>query len=487
MKAKKIFRRFILLTFTTGLLINMGCSKDDPEKSNNLTGIISFGFADEVIKDYPFEVDNVNFTIANKDSLPYQFDASNLTAVFSAIQGSTVTVNGMAQESGVSKNNFSEPVIYTVTAANGTTSKKYEIQLNIAQLNPEAVQWNQASPNAFDAAYTSQEYFYLNGKHFMIVGKPKMEESKLYSSADGKTWSEETITGDFPVGVNHNVVVQNGTAYIVGYLEMTDPYGLGDPQYFQQTLGEDLYTTTDGLTWTKTAGVLTEGEGWSKTYKGRINTPSFSLNGTLYAVGGNTSVFGSFSGGKPTGSLFYPPAGVDGTTLISTDGSTFTASAEYTAEMPKRVFAAHYVYKNAMYIAGGLNVDGIPLSDVWTSTDGVNWTLVSDGAFTPRLKSSTVVHNDKIWMIGGLLADGTCTSEILVSEDAGATWAPVSEEKALPTTFTPRCNANVSVDSNGNLYIMGGEYTEVTTNEDGILTVEYHALTDVWIGKLNKL
>lgn len=469
-----------------GLLANVSCQKDD-ESLNDLTGITAFGFKDGVIENYPFTVDNVNYKIENKDSLPYGYDASALTAEFQIILGSTVTVGGVEQVSGVTQNDFSDVVTYVLTAEDGVTFKNYSVQVNVARLNPEALQWNQATPNAFDANYDTQEYFYAGGKHYVIAGKTKTMENKLYSSEDGKTWTEVEIAGDFPSGFNHNIVVQDGVAYVVGYLEMTDPYGLGDPQYYQNTLGVDAYVTTDGMTWTKTEGALVEGEGWSKMYYGRINTPSYVLDGTVYAVGGNTAVFGSFNGGKSQGAVFYPPAGVSSTTLMSTDGIVYSQSGEYTAEMPRRAFSASYVYNDKMYLVGGLGTDATSYSDVWSSSDGVNWTLVSDGAFAARHKASTVVYDNKIWMIGGLLADGTCTSEILVSEDGGITWDPVAEDQALPSNFTPRCNADVTVDEDGNLLIIGGEYTEVTTDEEGNINVEYHVLTDVWTGKLNKL
>lgn len=486
MITKTNLKRMTMVSLLAGVLANVGCKKDD-ESLNDLTGITAFGFKEDIVKNYPFTVDNVNFKIENKDSLPYGFDAGSLTAEYQIIAGSTVEINGIEQVSGTTKNDFSSPVIYKLTAEDRVSTKNYMVQVNVAQLNPEAVQWNQTSPNAFDASYVTQEHYMIGNKHFVIVGKKGATESKLYSSEDGVSWTEVGITGDFPLGFNHNIVSDGETAWVLGYLEMTDPYGLGDPQYYQSTLGENAYYTTDGEMWTKAEGALVEGEGWGTIYKGRINVPAMVLDGTLYSIGGNTAVFGNFNGGKPVGALFYPPAGLSSTTLLSADGITYTESAEYTAEMPRRAFSASFVYDGKMYIAGGLGTDATSYSDVWSSADGVNWSLVSDGQFSARHKASTVVYDNKIWMIGGLLADGTCTSEILVSEDGGETWSPVIEEKALPANFTARCNADVSVDEDGNLWIVGGEYTDLSTDQDGNVTVNYHTLTDVWTGKLNKL
>ncbi|MCK0131401.1 DUF6242 domain-containing protein [Flavobacteriaceae bacterium F08102] len=481
MKTTTYFKQVLLFVGIIGTLVTTSCS-DDGESLSDLTGILSFGFTDEIAKDFIFEVDNSNFVIKNNDSLPYQFDVSQLTAQFTTIEGSTVTVNGIPQISGQTTNDFSSPVTYVVTAEDGKTTKTYTVDLAVAQLNPEGLKWNQASPNAFDASYDSQAYFTIANKHFMIVGKTKTSDVKLYSSTDGKTWTEETITGDFPAGTNHNIVVRDNVAYVVGFIEMSDPYGLGIPEYYQQDLSIDLYSTTDGLTWTKTEGALGSGEGWGKVFYGRVNTPSFNLDNTIYAVGGNTPVFQNFNGGKGEGGVFYPPANVKNNTLISTDGVTFTESEDYTAEMPRRTHAASFIKDGKMYIVGGLTRPGIPLSDVWSSTDGVTWTQVSDGAFPARFKASTIVYDDKIWMFGGILIDGTNPKDILVSSDNGVTWETAAEDQALPDNFKARCNAKVVVDNDGNLIIMGGESSVL--GDEGL---EYTTLTDIWIGKLNKL
>ncbi len=135
-----------------------------------------------------------------------------------------------------------------------------------------------------------------------------------------------------------------------------------------------------------------------------------------------------------------------------------------------------------MHSVGGLGADGVPLNDIWSSTDGVSWTFVSDGAFSARMKTSVVAYDDKLWMFGGALDDGTCTSEILTSEDGGVTWNAVEVFQELPDTFTPRCNSNIFVDPQGNIFIIGGQTTEVVDGKAVFTT-----LTDVWSGKLNKL
>jgi len=473
MRTKNFLKTTFGLAFVAVLLTMMSCKKDDPK--SNLTGILTFGFTNDIVKDYPFTIDNVSYVIQNKDSLPYQFNATKLIAKFSLIAGSAITVNGVPQVSEVTINDFTNGITLKVVAEDGVTTKNYQVKVNVAKNNPEALKWNQANPNAFDATLETQEHFFLNGKHFVVLGKKFVwfesdPESKLYSTTNGTTWTKETISNaSFPVGFGHNIVVSGNKAYCVGYVSGVDTYGA-----LQPALEKNLYTSTDGITWTKTAGALDVA---------RVFSPSFQLGGSIYAFGGNTQgAFGAFDGSKPAGSLFYPASAISSSTLISTNGTTFAASANYTTTMPKRTWAASYVYNNKMYIAGGLSAAGVPLNDVWSSTDGVTWTQVSTGAFKARVKASCVSYDNKIWMIGGVVAEGTCEAGMLVSKDGGITWAPVAADQDLPASFKARCNANVFVDANGNLWIIGGQSTSVVGK-----SIEYTALSDVWIGKLNKL
>ena len=61
--------------------------------------------------------------------IPYLFDF-NLAPTFTVSEGCTVWVGDEMQESGVSEQDFSNPVIYTVKSADGYISKDYEVTLS---------------------------------------------------------------------------------------------------------------------------------------------------------------------------------------------------------------------------------------------------------------------------------------------------------------------------------------------------------------------
>lgn len=66
--------------------------------------------------------------------------------------------------------------------------------------------------------------------------------------------------------------------------------------------------------------------------------------------------------------------------------------------------AGYVVYRNRMWIVGGDVNQGHYHFDVWNSTDGKNWNYVNRGQpvpWGPRALHYTLVFKDKIWVIGG--------------------------------------------------------------------------------------
>jgi hypothetical protein len=69
-------------------------------------------------------------------TVPYGTDVTKLTAAFAASPHSAVKVGGTAQESEETVNNFSSPVVYTVTANNGATSN-YTVTVNVTPVETD--------------------------------------------------------------------------------------------------------------------------------------------------------------------------------------------------------------------------------------------------------------------------------------------------------------------------------------------------------------
>lgn len=465
-----VTKTMLAMVLCVSMFAITSCSDD--ENLSDLSGITSFsveGFTNN------FTVDQVELKIFNQDSLPYGTETS-FVVNFQLIEGVSVTVDGNDITTGATID-FSNPVTFKAVSEDGATIKNYNVDVRISQVNPEAVSWVQKASGVFDDTYTSQEAYFFNGKAWMLAGK-LLEESgaaKLYSSTDGVTWTEETIDAStFPVGMHQDVVEYNNKLYVAGVSTMGSPWG-----FPMAEINNDVYTSTDGIAWTVAA---TNPFGWNN----KIHSFAFGMSDKLVLVAGNNASFGNLNGSKPSEAIFYPPAGINENVAVSTDGATWDLSDTIVGEdMPLRRDQANFIHNNTMYIAGGLTTTAEVVGDVWSSTDGANWTQVAASGFTPRMKMPVIEYDGKLYMIGGQLADGTCTKEILVSDDAGASWTPAPEIIQLPDNFTPRAGHSAFVDGDNQLWIVGGFSTVVTQGEDGT-EIEETLITDVWVGKLNK-
>jgi hypothetical protein len=70
-------------------------------------------------------------------TMPNGTDVRSLPATFTT-SGKTVTVNGVTQISGVTRNNFTSPVVYTVTDGNGATVV-YSVTVTVASITSKAI------------------------------------------------------------------------------------------------------------------------------------------------------------------------------------------------------------------------------------------------------------------------------------------------------------------------------------------------------------
>jgi len=72
-------------------------------------------------------INGTNITV----NVPYGTDTTNLVAIFTS-DGSSVKINGVAQVSGATPNNFTKPVVYTVMASDNSI-QNYTVTVTVAQ------------------------------------------------------------------------------------------------------------------------------------------------------------------------------------------------------------------------------------------------------------------------------------------------------------------------------------------------------------------
>lgn len=109
----------------------------------------------------------------------------------------------------------------------------------------------------------------------------------------------------------------------------------------------------------------------------------------------------------------------DGThwTLVTGDAG-FTGAAS-------RGYAAACVHDGKMWIFGGVDAAVTEYNDVWNSEDGINWTRVTANAgWHVRQSFGAVSYKGKLWIFNGITASGSAND--VWNSDDGVTWTYVS-------------------------------------------------------------
>jgi len=121
------------------------------------------------------------------------------------------------------------------------------------------------------------------------------------------------------------------------------------------------------------------------------------------------------------------------------------------------------VFKDKLWILGGALSSGRPnetptefLNDVWSSSDGVNWTPVTVNApWSAKDGHTSLVFDNKIWIIGG-------KRDVWSSTD-GKNWTPVTDK----AEWSERTGSGVLV-FDGKIWIFGGrELNDVWYSSNG--------------------
>lgn len=202
----------------------------------------------------------------------------------------------------------------------------------------------------------------------------------------------------------------------------------------------------------------------------------------------------------------------DGIEWIPVRANTFKDKTfDATADWEGRHTAGYVVYRDKMWIVGGDVNQGHYHHDVWNTEDGKTWQFVNRDRtppWAPRALHYTVVHDDRIWVIGGQTvpafakADEKFYRDLWTTRD-GIEWQEVKPEEPC---WSARGMIGGSAVFHGRLWILGGGtyetpqvparkfYNDVWSSADGVKWTrhiesapwaprQYHDVA-VWDGRL---
>ena len=130
------------------------------------------------------------------------------------------------------------------------------------------------------------------------------------------------------------------------------------------------------------------------------------------------------------------------------------------------------VFKNRIYVFIG---NGRVNEEVWSSSDGINWRMETDNAFPVRSHYKTVVFKGYMYVISGWIRGGELTNEIWASPN-GSYWY---QTKPATTIFDARINHTATV-FDGKVWVIGGQSWEPSGTRNFYGDVWYSSNMKYW-------
>ena len=444
----------------------LGGDKYETEEWNYMNAqIASFSLASNEfeLSEVRFTIDQINSKIYNKDSLPFgtvfeekviatvgydsQYGASSIFFIELATGDTVKSVSDSID--------FSEPVMITVCAYDGITTKTYEAKLNIHQVNPDTMIWESYGELLPGKVYQDMQTLPFGGDYYLYIFENGAYQLYRSDVATIVNWEKLDLSG-FP---EHAILSQ-----------MTE---------FEQTLfvtteGGDLFFSEDGQEWMQS------------TSEARV----VSLLGYLPAdtISGRSAVLCCV-------------ADMDGFLRFITIDKQFTVTPGQAVPVtfPLSGFGRlNYEtrYYPRLVVASGRDSNN-NLSDVaWVTMNGATWTPLSnpEATFTAREGAAVAYYDRCFFVIGGIDMDGKGLRDVYFSIDQGINWFHeiyVLKEKEnddeadeyvprpyypMHEGFDPRGYMSIVINEDNYILLFGGKAGKDT-----------NCLNQIWRGRINRL
>ncbi|MEJ2065126.1 MAG: hypothetical protein P8X74_17905 [Reinekea sp.] len=305
----------------------------------------------------------------------------------------------------------------------------------------------------------SARHFQPRAHHEVVAFKGKLwvfgglnnngRNMDIWSSVDGQNWVLENPYGSFERRQDQKVVEYKGKLWMFGG-------ALGTA--FSST----IYSSKDGVNW--------DYEGFNSIVA-RVGQEVIVYQDKLWMIGGHSRWVWR---GSPDLNFY------NNDVWTSEDGVTWNR-VEVSQPFPARSRFGLAVFNDKMWIVGGLTkmskAEGedpviTELADVWSSSDGANWTQSPATGFEGRMEHQLTVFDGKLWMTGGrTFESNSSVNAPLYFSDDGETWTQDGGSNATKTY------SHEMVAWNDELWIIGG-YATVDLNDE---IVEFR--DDVWHSK----
>lgn len=238
--------------------------------------------------------------------------------------------------------------------------------------------WEQVTPEApwlhsdLSMSITFDQRMWFMGGWYNGRLEGHSASNAVWSSTDGRQWTQETAAAWWSPRLAAAVVEFRGRMWILGGSEN---YYFGDAD----SLKNDVWSSADGRSWE----LATAQAPWAP----RAYHQAVVLNDRIYVMGGGN---------------YVPQYQAFNDVWSSADGVRWRKETD-AAPWAARLWFSSVVYRDRMWVLGGWSQPGSTNhDDVWHSQNGRDWTrLDSDVVWKARHEHSAYVFKDRIFVAGG--------------------------------------------------------------------------------------
>ncbi|MDE5871690.1 MAG: hypothetical protein K2H22_07100 [Muribaculaceae bacterium] len=359
-----------------------------------------------------FSIDLNRGVIFNADSLPVGTDVTKLVPVISYTSSAsavTLTQSGGKYTGEIDYKShpsdsvdFSGKVVLKITAEDKTTTRSYNIKVNVHKMEPDSLMWDRLAvtpmPSRLGAPKQQKTIGYKGTSYSFIKEADDSYTLAVATDLLSGEWNKQIPTLDFEPDVR----TLNSTA---GCMYILDTAGV-------------LHTSADGLAWDNTGSVWTNIIGAYGDVMLGMRSEGGTLVHTCWPVSAGYA--------ESPVSEDFPVTGYTDFVQFSNRWTTLPIG----------------------FMVGGRLADGTFSDKTW-GFDGDHWAVLSEGMTPPvsgatlvpyfvyRKTSSSLVQTEfSVWMlIGGLRHDGKSNRIIYVSYDNGVNWYAADKQMQLPDYF----------------------------------------------------
>ena len=424
---------------------------------------------------------------------------------------------------------------------------------NDAWYSADGINWTPATTDAAWSARWSHSSVVFDDKIWVLGGNGGRNKNDVWYSTDGINWTRATIAAAWSARERHSSVIFDNKIWVLGSNFKNDVWYSADGINWVEATANaawsarydhssvvfdnkiwvlggsdgsnhknDVWYSADSINWVETSA--------NTTWSARRAHSSVVFDNKIWVLGGITSTnrtdkkndihfFGSYATGdylKASGSgsiLGGESSTTIDITLLKDDileladetfdiiisklinatidtvsgnnQATGTILAEIvswseataTAAWSARNSHSSVVFDDKIWVLGGsiTNSGEINKNDVWHSTDGINWIEATTTAdWSARRSPSSVVFDGKIWVLGGY--DGGNKKDVWYSTD-GINWVEATANAAWSARY-----GHSSVVFDDKIWVLGGfdggNKKDVWYSTDGINWIEATTTAD---------